>query len=543
MNKVLLYLAIVVIGMALTSCSSVSKVTPYTADNIEVVQSGVMFSLPKSLIKLDITYSLYTKIIWASNPDGSAKKVDGNGNPLPPKSKSKVAVIETPVKVSTFEIPDERMRFVFSTSSMDSSFKEKEFNLVLSKEGIIKSFSSVATDKSSEVVGSVSGIALNLAKIAAVAGVDVTEMIKDKDISVSRILDLDDLVFSSVSDKYTSVYNDHEKISGLSDRYIWPVVKIEFSADYEISKRLSLSSSSLVLTKEHLESYKKNGGSPKEKSNGSSSKDSELSISGIPYRISGIVSATVSVDEVEVLEKPLSVVHAGPVAYIPIDSGAFESNTHVLEFYDNTGQLSKFQAKGGGSAANFASALKGASDEALSTAKELNTLKIQTEIDKLKKQKELLDAKEAIEGTEISKLQGQIELLKKQQELVGAQDSASIQELAELQNEINVLTKEKELADLQKTISGTEITSLQGQINLLNKQKELYGAQKSLNELDTGSAANQLSQLEQQKQLLDKQRDLRRAELDDMNFELEKLKKEAEILEAKKKITELNTVK
>lgn len=541
MKKVLLFSGTAVIGMALSACSSVSKVTPYTAENIEVVQSGVMFSLPKSLIKLDITYSLYTKLIWESNPDGSAKKVDENGTSIPPKSQSKVVLIETPVKVSTFEIPDEEMRFVFSTSSMDSSFKEKDFNLVLSKEGIIKSFSSEVVDKSAEVVGSVSGIALNLAKIAAVAGVDVTEMIKDKDISVSRILDLDDLTFSSASGKHTAVYNDYDTISGLSNSYTWPEVKIEFSADYEISKRLSLSSSSLVIAKEQPDTNKIEEGDSKGGTGDKSSGETELSITGIPYRISGIVSATVSIDDAEVLEKPLSVVHAGPIAYIPIESGAFESNTHVLEFYDNTAQLSKFQSKGGGNAANLANALKGASDEILSTAKELNTLKIQTEIDKLKKQKELLDAREALEGTEISKLQDQIDLLKKQQELVDAQDSESEQKVAELQNEISVLTKEKELADLQKSISGTEITSLQDQINLLNKQKELYSAQKSLNELDTGSAASQLSQLEQQKQLLDKQRELRRAELDDMNFELDKLKKEAEILEAKKKIAELNT--
>lgn len=537
MKKVLSFSVVAVFGVGLSACSSVSKVTPYSSEDIEVVQSGVMFSLPKSLIKVDITYSLYTKFIWESNPDGTPKKIDSDGNSIEPKSKSKVVLIETPVKISTFEIPDEEMRFIFSTSSMESSFKEKDFNLVLSKEGLIKSFSSVVTDKSSEVLGSVSGVALNLAKIAAVAGEDVTEMIKDKDISVSRIIDLDDLEFANESEKYVASYSDLERISDLTDKYIWPEVKVEFSADYDISQRLDLSSSSLVLEKKSkIEGVKDSSENKQEES-----AEAEVSIAGIPYRVSGIVSTTVTIDDAEVLEKPVSIVHAGPVAYIPVESGAFESNTHTLEFYDNTAQLSKFQSKGGGNAANFAAALKGASDEVLSTAKELNTLKIQTEIDKLKKQKELIDAKEAIEGSEISKLQDQIDLLKKQKELVDVQDTESEEKVAELQNEINVLTKEKELAGLQKSISGTEITSLQDQINLLNKQKELYSAQKSLNELDTGSAASQLSQLEQQKKLLDKQRELRRAELEDMNFELEKLRKEAEILEAKKKITDFNS--
>ena len=236
----------------------------------------------------------------------------------------------------------------------------------------------------------------NLAKIAAVAGrdVDVVELVHIKDVTASRTIDPSVLEFTEKDGIFIAKYSDAEKAEGLFD-ITTPEVVVSLSSRTDI-KSLSEDTSSNLKNK----------------------KGKMCALSGFPYRVGGSVKVSVSVDDLEVYDNYHILAQAGGVALIPVNTKSFSDIVQGLSFSDDGSVLLKFTSKGTSRGEEISSTLKESSSSILSGIQGIE----QAKLDKLKKEKELLDAEESLKKAEkLTEIQARIDLLKKEKELIDAE--------------------------------------------------------------------------------------------------------------------------
>ena len=360
----------------ITGCSTRGRITPIavSGDDAAAVSRGVAFVLPKTILELQITYSLYEKIIWEADPNGNAKKTDEQGTPIPRPDGVRVGLVEKPIGIAVITIPDSKMSFAFDSEALGAFTKKTDITIKLSESGFIKTTNLVVEDKAKEIVRDLAETTVGLAKFAAVAGAEVVEMVLLDEITVNRQIDPADLKFKKDGELYTAEYTDFEKAELIFDDSGTPAIVVKIVANVNLAEYSSVVSTDL----------KKSCGEDLDK------------LDGIPYRIPGAAKVVVSMDDIEVYSKYHIFSQAGGIAFVPISSEAFSDVTQGLEFSDEGFALVKYSSKVTAQGEALSAAGKETTTTLVKGAKDLRTAEIQAKLDMIKKETELIKAETAL---------------------------------------------------------------------------------------------------------------------------------------------------
>jgi hypothetical protein len=359
----------------ITGCSTTGRITPIavSGDDGAAVSRGVAFVLPKTILELQITYSLYEKRIWEAGPDGNPKKTDEQGKPILPHPITRLVLIENPIEIAVITIPDSRMSFAFDTEALGAFMKKKDITINLSKSGFIKTTNLVVQDKAKEIVKDLAETTVGLAKLAAAAGTDVAEMILLEEVTVNRQIDPADLDFTKDGELYTAEYSDFEKAELIFEDVVPPAIVVKFVANVNLAEYSSVVSTDLKSSGEDIEE-----------------------LDGIPYRIPGAAKVVLSRDDIEVYSKYHIFSQAGGIAFVPISAEAFSDVTQGLEFADESFALVKYSSKVTAQGEALSAAGKETTATLVKGAKDLRTAEIQAKLDTIKKETELIKAETAL---------------------------------------------------------------------------------------------------------------------------------------------------
>ena len=360
----------------ITGCSTTGRITPIavSGDDGAAVSRGVAFVLPKTILELKITYSLYEKRIWEAGPDGNPKKTDEQGKPILPHPITRLVLIENPIEIAVITIPDSKMSFAFDTEALGAFMKKTDITIKLSKSGFIKTTNLVVEDKAKEIVKDLAETTVGLAKLAAAAGTDIAEMILLEEVTVNRQIDPADLDFTKDGEFYTAKYSDFEIAELIFEDVVPPEIVVKIVANVNLAEYSSVVSTDL----------KKSCGEELDK------------LDGIPYRIPGAAKVVVSMDDVEVYSKYHIFSQAGGIAFVPISTEAFSDFTQGLEFADESFALVKYSSKVTAQGEALSAAGKETTATLVKGAKDLRTAEIQAKLDMIKKETELIKAETAL---------------------------------------------------------------------------------------------------------------------------------------------------
>jgi len=359
----------------ITGCSTTGRITPIavSGDDGAAVSRGVAFVLPKTILELKITYSLYEKRIWQAGPDGNPKKTDEQGKPILPHPITRLVLIEKPIEIAVRTIPDSKMSFAFDTEALGAFTKKTDITIKLSESGFIKTTNLVVEDKAKEIVKDLAETTIGLAKLAAAAGTDVAEMILLEEVTVNRQIDPADLDFTKDGELYTAKYSDFEKAELIFDDLEPPEIVVKIVANVNLAEYSSVASTDLKSSGEDIEE-----------------------LDGIPYRIPGAAKVVVSMDDIEVYSKYHIFSQAGGMAFVPISAEAFSDVTQGLEFGDEGFALVKYSSKVTAQGKALSAAGKETTATLVKGAKDLRTAEIQAKLDMIKKETELIKAETAL---------------------------------------------------------------------------------------------------------------------------------------------------
>ena len=86
---------LVLYSSVLFGCATTSDIKPYTVQPqlSASLQEGVVFSLPRTILEVKITYSLYDKKVWPADAHGNPIKKDKDGKLLSPKTTARIVAI------------------------------------------------------------------------------------------------------------------------------------------------------------------------------------------------------------------------------------------------------------------------------------------------------------------------------------------------------------------------------------------------------------------------------------------------------------------
>lgn len=356
-------------------CSTTGRIKPIAVSGGDgaAVSRGVAFVLPKTILELQITYSLYEKRIWEAGPDGNPKKTDEQGKPILPHPITRLVLIENPIEIAVRTIPDSKMSFAFDTEALGAFMKKTDITIMLSESGFIKTTNLVVEDKAKEIVKDLAETTIGLAKLAAAAGTDVAEMILLEEVTVNRQIDPADLDFTKDGELYTAEYSDFEKAELIFEDVVPPAIVVKIVANVNLAEYSSVASTDLKSSGEDIEE-----------------------LDGIPYRIPGAAKVVVSMDDVEVYSKYHIFSQAGGIAFVPISAEAFSDVTQGLEFADESFVLVKYSSKVTAQGEALSAAGKETTATLVKGAQDLRTAEIQAKLDMVKKETELIKAETAL---------------------------------------------------------------------------------------------------------------------------------------------------
>lgn len=363
-------------AMFLTSCSTTSKVTPISISNSDLpcISNGVAFSLPKTVLEVKITYSLYDKKVWKADAHGNPIKIDKNGNLITPGSTARIVIVDKPIEIETKTIPDTKMTFSFEPESLNNFIKTTDITIELTKSGFIKATNIAIEDKGKEIVKNFAETALNIAKFAAVAGEDVVELIPIQDVVVTRHLDPANLMFVKNGETYAAEYSDYEEAYRIFEKLSPPEVVVKIMADVDLAKNSKIVSTDLMIRGKKI-----------------------TQLTGLPYRFPGTTKVLVYVDDQQVYSDYHLFAQAGGIAFLPINAKAFVDVTQGLQFYEGGVGLVKYSSKGTSKGEALSTLAKETTDTLAKKIKDLKTAELQANIDKLKKEKELIEVELALQ--------------------------------------------------------------------------------------------------------------------------------------------------
>ncbi|MDN3639639.1 hypothetical protein QWY82_12615 [Simiduia curdlanivorans] len=454
------------------------KVKKYISDD-NALSSGVLFYLPKTEVWIDFKYSIYEDVVW---------NVDSEGKKKTKKSTTYKAQIDAPITLSSKVVADYNNSFVIDINSTESGLKETELTIELSNSGYLTGINTKSTDKTSEIITSTVQALGNLAKIAAISGGVVLESQKVREVPVSRRVNLDSLLTSCSNNStcnftvdVTSLTVELRSCVSIAnadecrvENKMFPKVSADFILDEDAS-----------VVKKHL--IKKN----------LILKDNVTTLDGIPYRLARNVTAQVLIDNQMAGNISIPILQLGDIAYIPIRSKMFESNSQQLTFDANTGALKKLERKSDAQATQGLEAINKGTSELVTILETMQTY------EKVREKAILAANKDAITA---------------EKDMI---DAVGALELEPISIELGILKKQKEVADAQEELAKLEeIKDVDSYAFKLQQIKNSYNFKKAENELFT----------EQEKA------DKTQSEEDKLKSELEVLKVKLQIAETKEKL-------
>lgn len=348
----------------LSACTSTAVIQPYLPSE-KTLTEGVVLSLPKTILQVDVVYSLYEKKTWQADGQGKPIKVNSNNMPIAPKSIVNIVLVDSPIKLITRNVPDQELRFVFNPATLNGFLKDTDLTLDFTPDGLLKSTNAIVKDKSKEVVSNFATAAINTAKAAAVAGTDVVELTKIKDFPVTRLVDINKLKFTQQKSGIYLAYYLDDKSDDFFGTITKPEVKVVFSSDTDISKFLTIKSDTIKAAE---------------------------AIGGIPYRVGGQLKVSIEVDDIEIYDNYHNFTQVSGVSVLPLKSKAFSDSTNAFVFSEDGATLTKIVTKTTSQGEGFSSSLKDTTNTVATGIKDID----QTSLDKLKKEKEILDAELAL---------------------------------------------------------------------------------------------------------------------------------------------------
>ena len=145
---------LVLYSSVLFGCATTSDIKPYTVQPqlSASLQERVVFSLPRTILEVKITYSLYDKKVWPADAHGNPINKDKDGKLLSPKTTARIVAIDKPIEVSTKTIPDQDMRFIFDSESLKGFAKDTDITIDLTNNGMLKGTNIDVKDKTKEIV-------------------------------------------------------------------------------------------------------------------------------------------------------------------------------------------------------------------------------------------------------------------------------------------------------------------------------------------------------------------------------------------------------
>jgi hypothetical protein len=390
----------------LAGCSSTMKVEKYTFDN-NALAPGVIFYLPKTEIWIYFKYAIYEDVVW---------NVDSEGKKTTKKITTYKAQIDDPVILSSKVVADYTNSFVIDIDSTESGFKETKLTIDLSKSGYLTGINTKSTDKAVEGIKSTIQALGNVAKIAAIAGGVVLESQKVRDVPVSRRVDLESLLNSCGNSK---TCNYSVNVSSLTVE-LRSCVGIANANQCRVSNTMFPNVSTVFLLDEGASTVKLN----------MNDKDSTLkkkakTLDGIPYRLARHVVVQVLVADQVAGNTSIPILQLGDIAYIPINSEMFESNSHKLTFDAETGALTQLDNKSDAQSSQGLEAINQGSSELVSALEAMQTYEQERNKAILTAEKGVITAEKDVinaKGTlELEPISIELENLKKQKEVADAQ--------------------------------------------------------------------------------------------------------------------------
>ena len=374
-------LFILLITFFSSSCSSDIYIRPFNPNIGHVWKNGVVFTLPKTIIKLTIKYTIYEQ-----------------------DRQRKVEVEPSSIKFETLNLSDPEMSFVIDPCSLDNFFKEvNKFELVMSEEGVLQSVNTEVTDKTAEIISGFISTAISVAKLAAVAGPkkEAKPKVVLREMVVERYLDLSDFNLSNDS----LVYSDKPKIT----QEIQSIID-SFPA-YEIPKV------ELVLHHPHIKAVQYNALLSSSKA---FPQNDLTSIGGIPVRIASSILFNIQLKEQIVQTGQTTIAQGGGISLIPLRSGVFTNNNTSLSL-STLGTVNKITYSSSSAGEALSGMLKVSSEDIYKYFEGKEKAAIDRELAILDSKKKLLDKNLDLElfekEAEKKRIDQELELLKKKKEL------------------------------------------------------------------------------------------------------------------------------
>lgn len=378
------------------------------------VSKGVSYTLRETNIQANITYTVIEKTTYEVTskanygvkkvklrPDGSPVIVSAFGDVVSPKADGSYAVpddkqfvlvhkagpvysivVRDPIELLPVPTSARHLRFHLDPKAWeDFAVAVNEAKIELTDDGDMDSVNIEFQDKTGDILSGFVKTGISIAKMVAVAGVEVVEEVELGKVKVSRFMRIGDLATSRSADgkgfvmEYTDAPTPNEFGPVLSATKFSAAsrdsVKIVLNSDRNLTELSNMSAKDLAKT------------APFE--------DGKLT--GVLFRVPAPVLMTVKVQDAPVYVGYKTFAQAGGFAWIPMESKPFTSRKFTLDLSPTTSGIKSYGFTGTSAGAGLANALDTTSSSATSSIKDLNTLSTEQEIKRLKTERELLEAK------------------------------------------------------------------------------------------------------------------------------------------------------
>jgi hypothetical protein len=169
------YLPALVLAMtsAASGCATHSISSDYVKPTAALPTKGVVYALPKTRLKVTVTYTVSTTTIYSNGVKSIA---------VPAVS------IRAPVVVEALLVGDRDNMFVAKGDKLiDAATLDTTFKITLGSEQLLTGVSADTSDKSGEVLKNIVGSAISVAKILAVAGTGTSQTITKIQQAIDKI--------------------------------------------------------------------------------------------------------------------------------------------------------------------------------------------------------------------------------------------------------------------------------------------------------------------------------------------------------------------
>lgn len=420
------HMAIVAL-LALSGCAGSVRLHP--ADPSALLQEGIVYYLPITRLKITVPYTVVEERVWRIVPrsewegrashaptrhddygrpvvvdaDGAALKLQKDGAAVVPAIEQYVLEQKSPplrqlrvrqgVEVKPVTVADRRMAFRIDPESLHAfAVATDKAKISLTPEGILQGVNVEFQDRTAEMAVGWLKTGIAVARIAGgVGGKELREETVVKVVEITREIGFDDCTATpdaTPDGAWRMVYqvepqsSEFGAVIGSSaafDAAARDGVTVELQADRNL-KTLSCLDAAAVTA---LPPW--------------TGDDDDRVLDGILFRVPAPVRLTVRVAGVTAITTSLPVAQAGGFACVPLRSRPFTDRQFGIRVSETTGGATEYSFSGSSSGERVAKTLEGAAGTSAASLKELDSAAAQREIDRLKKQKELLDARRALE--------------------------------------------------------------------------------------------------------------------------------------------------